>query len=91
MDRTFNNCKNRNKCPNRHYCTLKKCNEYIEEKCDKLNKAPYVCNGCKNRIKCTLSKQLYDSTYVFNEYKDNLSEARSGNNFNSIKNNLNKF
>ena len=49
-----------------------------KKKCQKLSKPPYVCNGCKNRNQCTLSKRLYDSVYSYKEYKENLSEARSG-------------
>lgn len=49
-----------------------------KESCEKLKKPPYVCNGCSKRNICTLSKQLYDSTYAFKEYKDNLQEARTG-------------
>ena len=74
-------------CINRHNCNFKergtKCNPnnceyYKKEICPKLSKPPYVCNGCKDKNKCTLSKQIYSSTYAYNEYKENLKESRLG-------------
>ncbi len=92
--RVFNNCIYRNECKinslcnncyqskNRlcRYCLKCKdvCSNYKEEKCNKLNKPPYVCNGCKNLSHCTLTKHVYDGAYAFNEYKQILSESRSG-------------
>ncbi len=74
-------------CSNRHNCNFKvkgiKCNQkfcehYQKEICPKLSKPPYVCNGCKNKSSCTLSKQFYDAIHAFNEYKENLKESREG-------------
>lgn len=92
--RVFNNCIYRETCKinslcndchqskNRlcRYCLKCKnvCSNYKEEKCPKLNKPPYVCNGCKNLSRCTLSKHIYEGAYAFNEYKQILSESRSG-------------
>lgn len=79
VGRKFNNCIYRCTCPNRgKNCNIQNCSEFKEEKCSLLNKPPYVCNGCKKRIHCTLTKHFYDSIYSHNEYKDNLSEVRSG-------------
>lgn len=79
VGRKFNNCLYRRTCPNRgRNCNINTCLEFKEEKCSLLNKPPYVCNGCKNRTQCTLTKHFYDSIYSNDEYKDNLSEARSG-------------
>lgn len=79
VGRAFNNCLHRKTCPNRgKQCNLKNCTEYIEEKCPLLNKPPYVCNGCKKRNQCTLSKQLYVANYAQDEYEENLKESRSG-------------
>jgi len=62
------------------YCDLcnRKCPEYAEEVCNLLKKAPYVCNGCESRSKCTLEKRFYRASYAQGEYKELLSEARSG-------------
>lgn len=92
--RVFNNCIYRENCKinslcsdchqsqNRlcRYCLKCKnvCSNYKEQKCSKLNKPPYVCNGCKNLPRCTLSKHIYEGAYAFSEYKQVLSETRSG-------------
>lgn len=92
--RVFNNCIYRENCKinslcsdcnqskNRlcRYCLKCKniCSNYKEEKCSKLYKPPYVCNGCKNLSQCTLTKHIYEGAYAFNEYKQVLSETRSG-------------
>lgn len=54
------------------------CNYFVEEKCDKLNTAPFVCNGCINKNKCTLEKCFYNPSLAHNEYKSILSESREG-------------
>ena len=73
--RRFNNCIYRATCPNRgRTCTLNNCTEFKEEKCSLLNKPPYVCNGCKNKVRCTLTKHIYDAVYSSNT----LSETREG-------------
>ena len=79
--RPFFDCANRKSCPFRikgEKCNQKNCEHYSKEVCSKLSKPPYVCNGCKNRSSCTLSKQFYDALYSQKEYKDNLTESRTG-------------
>jgi IS30 family transposase len=92
--RVFNNCIYRESCNttalchdchqvrNRlcRYCTTckNKCDKYKEEVCSKLSNPPYVCNPCKQLSHCTLTKRIYDGAFSFNEYKDILSESRSG-------------
>ena len=79
VGRVFNNCLYRKNCPNRgKNCNIKNCSNFKEEKCSLLNKPPYVCNRCKNRTQCTLTKHIYDAVYAYNEYKQVLSETRSG-------------
>ena len=79
IGRKFNNCLYRKTCPNRgKNCNLKNCIEFVEEKCPLLSKPPYVCNGCKKRNHCTLSKQFYRAKDAQEEYEDNLKESRSG-------------
>lgn len=79
VGRKFNNCIYRTTCPNRgKLCTLGNCSKFKEEKCPLLNKPPYVCNGCKNKTHCILTKHFYDSIYSYNEYSDILSEVRKG-------------
>ena len=79
VGRKFNDCTQRRTCPNRgKNCNIRNCTEYEKEICPKLSKPPYVCNGCKNRTKCTLTKHLYNAKYANDEYRDNLSEVRTG-------------
>ena len=79
VGRQFNNCIFRTTCSNRgKNCRLSSCTEFEEEKCSLLDKPPYVCNGCKLKTQCTLSKHFYDAAYANNEYLSNLSEVRSG-------------
>lgn len=81
VGRKFFDCQYRNNCPYKERgekCNSRLCEHYKKEICNKLSKAPYVCNGCPNRNKCTLSKQLYEAAYAFNEYTDNLKECRQG-------------
>ncbi|WP_283589594.1 IS30 family transposase [Staphylococcus nepalensis] len=75
--RAFNNCQHRKTCPVKSKsCSKKLCENYTEESCRLLQKAPYVCNGCKNKNSCTLTKFLYKAEYAQNEYFDNLKESR---------------
>lgn len=76
--RRFNDCLNRDTCPFRHKCELNNCVNYKKEECSKLDKPPYVCNGCGKRRVCTLSKRIYEAVYSDQEYKDNLKESRQG-------------
>lgn len=81
VGRAFFDCINRHNCEFKSKgtkCDYKNCKYYKKESCPQLSKPPYVCNGCNSKNVCTLSKQLYDSSYANNEYKDNLKEARMG-------------
>ena len=79
IGRQFNNCIYRSTCPNRgKNCNLNHCTKFKEQKCNLLNKPPYVCNGCNLKNQCTLTKHFYDAAYANNEYLSNLSEVRSG-------------
>lgn len=79
VGRRFNNCIHRKTCPNRgKNCNISNCLEFQEEKCPLLDKPPYVCNGCKMKTQCTLTKHLYEASYAHDEYIDNLKETRNG-------------
>lgn len=57
----------------------KYCDRFEPEICPKLRKPPYVCNGCNDRGEgCHLEKRLYDAEYAHSQYKQTLSESRSG-------------
>ena len=54
------------------------CDSFSEEVCKKLDKPPYVCNGCETLKKCTLRKKFYIAADAQEEYEYVLSESRTG-------------
>ncbi len=56
------------------------CKSFVRERCDRLDRAPYVCNGCKKPIqKCSIAhKYYYDAKFAERKYKETLSASRSG-------------
>lgn len=75
---TCNPDKHYKKCRNCPACN-KNCSDFVEVKCRKLFKPPYVCNGCYLRISgCTLEKRYYSPDHAQKEYRAALSESRSG-------------
>ena len=53
---------------------------HSDETCPKLLKAPFVCNGCKNRSNagCRLPRRLYSARDAQREYESTLSDSRDG-------------
>lgn len=93
LGHAFNDCANRRNCTVTHLCekpgcTTKRCCfcshchfhcvDYYKEYCPKLQTAPYVCNGCDRRNKCTLEKHIYSAAAANKEYEETRSESRSG-------------
>lgn len=92
--RPFNSCKHRFSCSASFLCTscsssrqkncrfCDKCSlhcpDFVEQKCERLSRPPYVCNGCTDRMKCTLEKCFYSASSANAEYLAVLSESRSG-------------
>lgn len=54
------------------------CKEFKKYPCPKLEKPPYVCNGCGKRSTCSLEKRFYKAHDAHSEYKQVLIESRSG-------------
>ena len=54
------------------------CREYQPQQCTRLNKAPYVCNGCGKRVNCKMEKKLYSSKYAQDCYQELLVSSREG-------------
>lgn len=57
------------------------CKDFQREICSRLQKPPYVCNGCGNRCSCSLEKRFYYAVDAQKEYELLLSESRSGTSF----------
>ena len=49
-----------------------------EEICSRLLKAPFVCNGCQKRRYCKLEKRMYDAKVAQKEYRETLTDSRTG-------------
>ncbi len=88
IGRPFFDCIHRKNCEYKvrgTLCNQNSCSHYQKEICLKLSKPPYVCNGCKNKNTCTLSKKIYEATYALKEYKSTLSESRNGITYNDLE------
>lgn len=46
--------------------------------CHKLDKAPYVCNGCNKKTGCRLNKAYYKAATAHRQYRTILTESRVG-------------
>lgn len=76
--RVCNRCTSRNRpCWACGKC-ISTCSRYKPFSCSKLDKAPFVCNACKDRNKCTLEKAFYQAGKAQREYTLLRKEARSG-------------
>lgn len=56
------------------------CRDFVRERCIRLDKAPYVCNGCDKALhKCTIAhKYVYDARFADRKYRELLSNCRNG-------------
>ena len=54
------------------------CPDFEEQVCLKIQKPPYVCNGCTTRTGCKLKRHLYEAKIAQNEYEAVRSESRQG-------------
>ena len=82
-------CKKTNACGKIILCGVKctscptcnqTCRDFEKERCNRLDKAPYVCNGCDKQVsRCTIAhKYKYNARFANRKYQENLSNARSG-------------
>lgn len=89
----FNDCEERYFCEKRGICDgcfkdakcrncslqcVTRCRSYVKENCPRLEKPPYVCNGCEKRAACTLEKRLYDPSAAQKEYEAVWAESHTG-------------
>ena len=81
-------CKKTNACNKILLCGVKcascpTCNQTcpdFQERCSKLDRAPYVCNGCSKKINhCTIAhKYTYNARFAEQKYRECLKDSRSG-------------
>ena len=55
-----------------------KCSRFVEDTCDRLNRSPFVCNGCRELKVCRKRKYFYFAQDAMREYRTVLVEARQG-------------
>lgn len=92
FNNSFNRCEFKRTCKQKNVCG-KNCDDYCKncikcnelccnytpmQPCIKLNKPPYVCNGCLNRQGCRKDKFIYKSKEADIMYHDLLISARQG-------------
>ena len=82
-------CKKTNACGKIVLCGVKcascptcnqTCKDFEKERCNRLDKAPYVCNGCPKKINhCTIAhKYTYNARFSNRKYREKLSDSRAG-------------
>ena len=82
-------CKKTNACGKIILCGVKctscptcnqTCRDFEKERCNRLDKAPYVCNGCDKQVsRCTIAhKYKYNAHFANRKYQEILSNSRSG-------------
>jgi len=54
------------------------CLYYVPFKCNKISKAPYICNSCEDQRSCPLTKRIYDAKYAQKQYEKTLVKSREG-------------
>ena len=54
------------------------CKFYKPRECEKLNKPPYVCNGCSKKTNCMMDKKIYSSKYAQDSYEALRTTSREG-------------
>ena len=57
---------------------MTECSSYKQYICNKLERFPFVCNGCLKRDNCPLDKWFYNPSIAEKEYRTILSESRRG-------------
>ena len=83
------NCQKTNVCDKIILCGIKcrscticnqHCPSFVRERCNRLDQAPYVCNGCPKAVsRCTIPcKYRYDAVYADRMYREKLVDSRSG-------------
>ena len=91
--RVTNRCAFRMECGRREVCAhclydgrrqcrfCRQCNShcpaFVEQRCGRLERPPFVCNGCRDERKCVLRKRYYLHAKAQESYETVLSESRT--------------
>ena len=54
------------------------CKDFVQWKCNQLDKPPYVCNACDKYKWCILPRALYVAAKAHKTYEKNLTDSRAG-------------
>ena len=54
------------------------CPYFLPYTCNKINKAPYVCNYCEDYKRCPIDKKIYEAAYAQRQYEKKLYDSRKG-------------
>ncbi len=82
-------CQKKNVCKKIILCHIKctscpscnqHCKDFVKERCQRLDRAPYVCNGCdRSHSRCTVPhKYHYDALFADRKYRETLRDSKSG-------------
>lgn len=93
-NRTGSDCDKAPECRKQHmchktgcdfYCATcktgrceKRCSDYAQTSCEKIDKPPYVCNACERKQICRFNKYYYRARHADNSYYSLLKECRRG-------------
>lgn len=92
--RVTNRCAFKMECTKQHVCArcrydgnrlckfCRQCNShcpaFVEQRCERLDKPPFVCNGCRDGRRCVLRKRHCLHGKAQENYEKTLSESRTG-------------
>ena len=65
------------KCKHCNACNAR-CDQFEEEICHTVQKAPYVCNACYKKAQCRQEKYFYKAITANRQYRTILKESRVG-------------
>jgi len=76
-------------CENRKWCSrkpcVKKCEDFVEIKCNRRDKSPGACNKCPKVPSCKLDKYFYSAVQADADYHYTLVDSREGINLTTLE------
>ena len=71
-------CADYAKCKPGHKCIGAKCPKFLQFKCQRRDRSPGACNGCKTFLNCRFNKYEYKADDAQYEYRETLVDSRVG-------------